>query len=211
MRWRRCCPKACRAGVHPSRSVSLRSINASFRPVTLEACEGRRQCRPVRAALPVRAVCVGGERAESKKHGDKHPACLARSMHICLVFLINCLYANLQTICTRSLLPEAESRVNRWSSMLKRKPYRPATSELPLGRVWLVFGEEHLRRILNAYAANGFRSHLSLGKDSPTHRPIQRLGKLVARPIRIRACASSLGCRSIDPQAASWIRACLKL
>ena len=49
----------------------------------------------------------------------------------------------------------------------------------------VVFGEAHLRRILATYAAyyNEGRTHLSLHKDSPCRRPIQRLGRLVARPI----------------------------
>ena len=50
----------------------------------------------------------------------------------------------------------------------------------------VVFGEAHLRRILAAYTDyyNSFRTHLSLDKDLPAHRPIQRLGQLAARPIR---------------------------
>ena len=46
-------------------------------------------------------------------------------------------------------------------------------------------GEAHLRRILAAYAGyyNELRTHLSLDKDSPAHRPIQRLGQLATRPI----------------------------
>jgi hypothetical protein len=49
----------------------------------------------------------------------------------------------------------------------------------------VVFGEAHLRRILSAYGDyyNELRTHLSLDKDSPVHRPIQRLGQVVARPI----------------------------
>jgi hypothetical protein len=49
----------------------------------------------------------------------------------------------------------------------------------------VMLGENHLRRVLRAYAAyyNGFRTHLSLRKDAPTHPPIQRLGRLVARSI----------------------------
>jgi transposase InsO family protein len=48
-----------------------------------------------------------------------------------------------------------------------------------------VFGDAHLRRILAGYASyyNAFRTHLSLGKDAPAHRPIQRLGQLAARPL----------------------------
>jgi transposase InsO family protein len=49
----------------------------------------------------------------------------------------------------------------------------------------VIFDEAHLRRILTAYAGyyNELRTHLSLAKDSPRHRPNQRLGRLVARPI----------------------------
>jgi transposase InsO family protein len=48
-----------------------------------------------------------------------------------------------------------------------------------------ILGEDHLRRVLKSYADyyNGFRTHLSLGKDAPTRRPIQRLGELVTTPI----------------------------
>jgi transposase InsO family protein len=49
----------------------------------------------------------------------------------------------------------------------------------------VVLGEAHLRRILGAYADyyNEFRTHLSLVKDSPGHRPIQRFGQLAAQAI----------------------------
>jgi len=49
----------------------------------------------------------------------------------------------------------------------------------------IVFGEAHLRRILRAYMSyyNEARSHLSLGKDAPIHRPIQRLGRIISAPI----------------------------
>src|SRR5882762_444317 len=49
----------------------------------------------------------------------------------------------------------------------------------------VIFGEAHLRRIVAAYAGyyNELRTHLSLGKDSPGHRPVQRLGQLAAQPI----------------------------
>jgi hypothetical protein len=49
----------------------------------------------------------------------------------------------------------------------------------------VVFGEAHLRRVLKAYAAyyNNVRTHLSLGKDAPLIRPIQRFGNIAARPI----------------------------
>jgi transposase InsO family protein len=49
----------------------------------------------------------------------------------------------------------------------------------------VVFGEGHLRRIAAAYTGyyNECRTHLSLDKDSPGRRPIQRLGQLAAQPI----------------------------
>jgi transposase InsO family protein len=49
----------------------------------------------------------------------------------------------------------------------------------------VVFGEDHLHRILVAYTAyyNGLRTH-PLDKDSPAHRQIQRLGQVTTRPIR---------------------------
>jgi len=48
----------------------------------------------------------------------------------------------------------------------------------------IVFGEDHLRRILRAYMTyyNEARTHLSLGKDAPIHRPIQLFGRVVSAP-----------------------------
>src|ERR1700716_1261295 len=73
-----------------------------------------------------------------------------------------------------------------------RSPWQNGHAERLIGSIRrecldhiVVFGEAHLRRILAAYASyyNGFRTHLSLGKDAPAHRPIQQLGQLAARPI----------------------------
>jgi exoribonuclease II len=49
----------------------------------------------------------------------------------------------------------------------------------------IVFKEEHLRRILSKYARyyNEMRTHLSLGKDAPCTRPIERFGDIIAQPI----------------------------
>ena len=49
----------------------------------------------------------------------------------------------------------------------------------------IVFNERHLRRILSQYASyyNQFRTHLSLGKDAPYGRPIERFGDIVAHPV----------------------------
>ena len=49
----------------------------------------------------------------------------------------------------------------------------------------IVFNAEHLRRILAKYAAyyNSARMHVSLAKDAPHARPIERCGDIVALPI----------------------------
>src|SRR6266849_4497548 len=49
----------------------------------------------------------------------------------------------------------------------------------------IVLNEDHLRRILSKYASyyNEVRTHLSLGKDAPCTRPIQRFGDIIAQPI----------------------------
>jgi hypothetical protein len=49
----------------------------------------------------------------------------------------------------------------------------------------LIFGEAHLRRILTLYASyyNELRTHLSLRKDAPLGRAVQRYGTIAATPI----------------------------
>src|SRR6266436_4180367 len=49
----------------------------------------------------------------------------------------------------------------------------------------LVFNAEHLRRILAKYATyyNEVRTHVSLGKDAPCGRPVERFGDIVAYPV----------------------------
>src|ERR1019366_2049055 len=49
----------------------------------------------------------------------------------------------------------------------------------------IVLNEEHLRRILAKFSAyyNGWRAHVSLGKDAPDGRPIDRFGDIVAHAI----------------------------
>jgi len=50
----------------------------------------------------------------------------------------------------------------------------------------LVFNAEHLRRILAKYATyyNEVRTHVSLGKDAPCRRPVERFGDIVAYPVQ---------------------------
>jgi transposase InsO family protein len=73
-----------------------------------------------------------------------------------------------------------------------RSPWQNGHTERLIGSIRrecldhvVVFGEAHLRRTLAAYAKyyNEARPHLSLAKDSPCHRPIQRLGRVIAQPI----------------------------
>jgi hypothetical protein len=49
----------------------------------------------------------------------------------------------------------------------------------------IVYGEDHLRRVLRAYASyyNGTRTHRSLNKDAPVHRAIQRFGAIKSHSI----------------------------
>src|ERR1019366_8744322 len=48
----------------------------------------------------------------------------------------------------------------------------------------IIVEEEHLRRTLKSYARyyNQARTHLSLTKDAPIHRPIRSRGELLVRP-----------------------------
>jgi len=49
----------------------------------------------------------------------------------------------------------------------------------------LIYGENHLRRLLSRYADyyNRVRPHRSLQKDAPLRRAIQRIGDIAAIPI----------------------------
>jgi transposase InsO family protein len=73
-----------------------------------------------------------------------------------------------------------------------RSPWQNGHAERLIGSIRrecldhiVVFGDAHLRRILAAYTGyyNELRTHLSLRKDSPSHRPIQPLGQVTSRPI----------------------------
>jgi transposase InsO family protein len=49
----------------------------------------------------------------------------------------------------------------------------------------IVRDEGHLRRVLDAYSLyyNATRTHLSMGKDSPSRRPVQRRGSIIATDV----------------------------
>jgi transposase InsO family protein len=73
-----------------------------------------------------------------------------------------------------------------------RSPWQNGHAERLIGSIRrecldhiVVFGDAHLRRILGAYSGyyNDLRMHLSLSKDSPSHRSIQRFGEITTRPI----------------------------
>ena len=54
----------------------------------------------------------------------------------------------------------------------------------------VVVGEQHLRHILMSYMDyyNAARTHLSLGKDAPVRRIIQRAGRIEAGPVLLVGC-----------------------
>jgi transposase InsO family protein len=49
----------------------------------------------------------------------------------------------------------------------------------------IVFGETHLHRVVSRYFSyyNETRTHLSLNKDAPVSRPIERFGRIIAAPM----------------------------
>jgi hypothetical protein len=50
----------------------------------------------------------------------------------------------------------------------------------------IILNEKHLRSVLSEYIDgyyNVSRTHMSLNKDSPIHRPVQTHGKIVSKPI----------------------------
>jgi len=50
----------------------------------------------------------------------------------------------------------------------------------------IILNEKHLYNVLHEYIFeyyNVSRTHMSLGKDSPVHRPTQKDGKVVCKPI----------------------------
>jgi transposase InsO family protein len=72
-----------------------------------------------------------------------------------------------------------------------RSPWQNAYVERLIGSIrrecldhMIVFGQQHLLRILKSYATyyNEVRTHLSLRKDSPSPRPVQRTGHIIALP-----------------------------
>ena len=74
-----------------------------------------------------------------------------------------------------------------------RSPWQNGHMERVIGTVrrecldrMLIFGESHLRQILTLYASyyNGSRTHLSLRKDAPLGRAVQRYGTIAVTSVR---------------------------
>ena len=72
-----------------------------------------------------------------------------------------------------------------------RSPWQNGHAERLIGSIRrecldhvVVFGEGHLRRVLRRYAEyyNTVRMHLSLNKDAPDRRAVQRVGRVVSLP-----------------------------
>jgi transposase InsO family protein len=94
--------------------------------------------------------------------------------------------------CGRAVTKRLAAMGIRDHPIAPRSPWQNRHAERLIGSIHrecldhvVVFGEADLRRILATYAAyyNECRTHLSLDKESPGRRSIQRLGQLVARPI----------------------------
>jgi transposase InsO family protein len=73
-----------------------------------------------------------------------------------------------------------------------RSPWQNSYAERLIGSIRrecldhvVVIGATHLRRILQSYAAyyNRARTHRSLSKDCPIHRPVQMIGAIVSLPV----------------------------
>jgi transposase InsO family protein len=73
-----------------------------------------------------------------------------------------------------------------------RSPWQNGYAERLIGSIRrecldhiIALGEAHLRRILRSYVVyyNDLRTHLSLAKDAPSRRPIERSGRIIRRPI----------------------------
>ncbi|WP_283807642.1 integrase core domain-containing protein [Bradyrhizobium lablabi] len=73
-----------------------------------------------------------------------------------------------------------------------RSPWQNAYAERLIGSIRrecldhvVVLGERHLRHVLLSYMNyyNETRTHLSLNKDSPLSRTVERAGRILCRPI----------------------------
>jgi len=100
--------------------------------------------------------------------------------------------AELLVVCVETRVDELRAMGIRDRPISPSSPWQNGYAERLIGTVrrecldrMLIFGEAHLRRILSLYAIyyNESRTHLSLHKDAPLHRAIQRSGTVVAMPV----------------------------
>ena len=80
----------------------------------------------------------------------------------------------------------------RWAYGIARSPWQNGVAERLIGSIRrdcldhvVIFGEQHLRHLLNSYQEyyNESRTHLSLKKDAPIPRDAQSVGRVLALPI----------------------------
>jgi transposase InsO family protein len=73
-----------------------------------------------------------------------------------------------------------------------RSPWQNGVAERLIGSIRrectdhvVALGEGHLRQVLQSFARyyNESRTHRSLNKDAPVHRPIESLGAISSRPV----------------------------
>jgi integrase-like protein len=85
---------------------------------------------------------------------------------------------------------------DQWAFAISRRrrvsPWQNGYAERLIGSIRrecldhvVVFGERHLRHLLLSYMKyyNGARTHLSLEKDAPFSRAVERAGQILCRPI----------------------------
>src|SRR2546429_7244621 len=110
-----------------------------------------------------------------------------------------------------------------WAMGIRDKPIAPgsawqnAFAERLIGSIrrecvdhMVVFGEAHLRRVLNSYARyyNESRIHRSLNKDAPFPRAIERLGAITSRPVLGGLWSAPFGMDRCDAVQMATCRAC---
>jgi hypothetical protein len=90
---------------------------------------------------------------------------------------------------SRRIVPISRS-TNGWDTGIRDRPIAARSPwQNPFRRECLdhvlIFGEQHLRRVLTLYALyyNETRTHLGLAKDAPRRRAVQRYGDIVTTPV----------------------------
>ena len=96
-----------------------------------------------------------------------------------------------------SIAPEFKRAIRRFglkdTPTAPRSPWQNPLAERVIGTLrrecldhMIILNEKHLYNVLHEYIFeyyNVSRTHMSLDKDSPEHRPIQKDGNIVSKPI----------------------------